>query len=136
MPNAVTTMNEGLQKVLSDLTQCMAAPDADMDFISKVQNVVVMRMKQGIGGTPNPGAQPSPGGSPGGPGGPGGPGAGGPPNAASGPPGGLPGAMGGPGGAIPGPGAASPPGVPGVRSMPQMPNPDEIRRLLQSRAGG
>jgi hypothetical protein len=132
MPNTVSTMAEGLQKVLADLSACLVAPDADMQFIQNVQNLIVTRMRAGIGGTPGMGGpgQGQPGQPPqGGPGGPqpgqmpGGPGGGGMP------PGALPGALGGLGGMGGG-------GVPGVRSMPQMPPVDELRRLLQGQAGG
>ena len=121
------TMADGLQKVLQDLSACLVAPDADMNFIQNVQNLIVTRMKAGIGGTPG---MPAPGGPQGGPGAGGMPG---PPMGAGGPPGGPQPGMGGlplPGG----PGAG--PGVPGVRSMPQIPPVDELRRLLQSQAGG
>jgi hypothetical protein len=127
MATGMTTMAEGLQKVLADLTNTMTAPDADLQFLQAVQNAIVTRMKAGIGNTPGGGAGgPQPGGGMGQPpmGGPGGPGG----------PGGLPGAMGQMawGGGSP----MGPPGVPGVRSMPNMPNVDELRRILQGQAGG
>jgi hypothetical protein len=129
MANAPQTMADGLQKIITDLGACMTAPDADMPFLQNLQNVIITRLKAGIGGTPGmggpggaPGGAPGPGGPPGGPGGPGMPG----PGPQAGPP--LGGVPGGPGGAAP--------GVAGVRSMPNIPNTDELRRLLQSQAGG
>ena len=126
MANQPTTMAEGLQKVLGDLSVCLVAPDADMQFIQAVQNLIVTRLKQGIGGQPG-GAPGGPGGAPGA-GGPGMPGM--PPQMGQGGPGGAPGGM------LPGAMGGGQGGVPGVRSMPQLPPVDELRRLLQSQAGG
>lgn len=124
------SMHEGLQGILGMLGPLMAAPDADVQFLSQLQQVIVGRLKastqhamQAPGGPPG-GGQPGPGQgnqiAPGGGAGPvglqsggvsgmGGPGAGGPP-----------------GGPQPGPGG---PGGLGA------PNPDELRRVLGG-AGG
>jgi hypothetical protein len=113
----MTSMSEALQMILQDIGIALGTPDADIQFLTTLQQAVVMQMRQGhqqqqraaMGGVNNP--QSSPGmGSPAG--------------------GQMP--MGGPGGAMQSSGA---PGVPGVRSMPQMPNPDELRRLAAIQAG-
>src|SRR5579875_221241 len=121
MAQQVATMADGLQRVLMDIANTMTAPDADIQFLGALQQAIVQRVKQGNA------PQAGPGGAPGQP-----PGA--PPGAMGGAPGMPPGAMGGmmQNGPM-GPGQA--PGVPGVRSMPQMPNPDELRRMLAATVG-
>lgn len=113
------SMSEGLQKVLGDIAQLMAAPDADMQFLSALQQAIVMQIRNSPG-LQDPQQQQQMammqqqmGGAGGaGPGGPGGLPAG---AGAAGPPGG-PGPMGG--------------GMPGL--TPTAPNMDEIRRMLQA----
>lgn len=121
-----TTMAEGLSRVLADLSACMTTPDADIDFLSKVQGVVVGRMRAGAGPGMMQGAAPgatsvAPGAAQGGPGG-----AGAPPGALGPPtqPGAGPGMM------------AGPPTPNGVTSLAQPPNPDELRRMIASHVGG
>ncbi len=117
----MTSMNEGLQKILQDVGLCFSAPDADMQFLQTLQLAVVQRMKQGAGQPGQPGQPPQPGMG------------GGQPPGMGGPPGSMP-----PGTNLGGPGGAQPqqsPGVPGVRSMPTMPNPDELRRIVAQMAG-
>lgn len=130
-------MIEGLQNVLPDISLCMAAPDADMAYLTKLQQAVLLKIHE-----PKPKQQPA------GPGGPGAgaagptvpsPGAGGPADQPGGLPGmGLPGGQ--PGGGAPNgqmmsggaPEAPSQPG--GVGKSYQLP-PDEIRRMMATQAG-
>lgn len=121
-----TTMSEGLQRVNQDLAATLSTPDADIQFLTQLIGIVTGRMRQGSGqpmgqGQPQgaPGGQP--GGQPGGPMGQGGPPPGGPPP--QGPPPGGPGMM--QGGPTPN----------GVTPLAQQPNTDELRRLIQSKAG-
>lgn len=115
-------MMEALSKVVSDISQAMVTPDADIQFLTQLQGVIVGRMRQGMGG----GQGQSPGGPPGGMSPPQGP----PPQA--GPP--SPGSP---------PGGGQPPGAPmqggptpnGVQPLAQAPNPDELRRMLASHVG-
>lgn len=108
------SMADGLQKLLGDVAQMMAAPDADMQFLSGLQAAIVQQIRNAPG-LQDPkqqqmmAMQAQMGGPGGGPGGPGGLPAG---AAAAGPPG--PAAMGG--------------GMPGL--TPTAPNMDEIRRML------
>lgn len=117
MPGAPATMTEGLQKVLQDLSMTMTAPDADIQFLSQLQGVVVGRMKAGAAGAQQPGGQ-------------GGPPAGGgavpPPQAGpptGGPPTGPPSQL--QGGPTPN----------GVTPLAQVPNADELRRQLAGNSG-
>lgn len=140
------SMQEGLQTLLPDIASIMGAPDADMAFLTKLQQAVLLRIHQ-----PKPGQPPA--GQPGaGAAGAGGPGAGAagpsaPPPGAGGAPGGQPGGL--PGMGLPGgqPGGGSPNqqmmsgGAPEAPSQPggvgksyQLP-PDEIRRMLAVGAG-
>lgn len=109
-------MHEGLQGILGQLGGLMATQDADVDFLTQLQHVIVAKINQStkhaIGGPPGGGGPP---GAP--PGGPGGGNAMGP-GGGAGPVGlqaGGAAGMGGPGGPS-GPGGA--------------PNPDELRRVL------
>lgn len=130
------TMLEALNKVISDISQAMVTPDADIQFLTQLQGVIVGRMRQGPGnggqqphpqGQPPMGGQmsPPPGQPPGPPQGGGGPAPGGP--------------VGGPGGGGPPPGGPGqmqgPPSPNGVTPLAQAPNPDELRRMLAGRAG-
>lgn len=106
------TMAEGLQKTIQQISSLMVLPDADLQFLQGIQEVIATYIQQG--------GQSSQGGNltmPAGPGMPGGPppmggGMGGPP-------------MGSPGGMMAGPGMG------GL----QPPNPDELRRALQMSQG-
>ncbi len=129
-------MMEGLQALLAPIANVMAAPDADMPFLQKLQQVVLLRIHQ-----PKPGqGQGAPGAAP-----PGGPlTAGGAPGGTPGGPGGAPAGMGmagGPAGggspnpAMPGGGAPEAPTQPGGVSKPMNLPPDEIRRVLATQAG-
>jgi len=96
MPTKATqnSMSEGLQKLLGDIAQMQAFPDADMDFLTQLQQMVVGKIRSSIPGPGQPGQQP---GAPGQP--PGMPGAPTnsplPPASSPGPPGGMGGGMGG-----------------------------------------
>jgi len=135
-----STMTEALGKIVSDISQAMVAPDADLPFLTTLQGVIVGRMRQGAGGGMSPpggpgGQPPAPPGAglPPAAGGPGGPP---PPGAGAGPlPGGPPGGL--PPGAGPPPGAqlAGPPGPNGVTPLAPAPNPDELRRMIAQKAG-
>lgn len=103
------SMVDGLNKMLSDIAQLMALPDADLEFLTTLQTGIVSYIRQGQ----QPASQPQsavPGGA-------GGPNPGGP-------------SMGGLG--------QMPPGMMGGgASMGMaMPNPDELRRMIQTTSGG
>lgn len=103
------TMVDGLNKMLSDVAQLMALPDADLEFLTNLQTGIVAYIRQGQ----QPASQPQSA-VPGGAGG---------PNPMQGGMGGL---------------GAPPPGMmTGGASMGmQAPNPDELRRLIQTTSGG
>lgn len=131
--NIPSSMMDGLSALLPDIAVCMAAPDADIPYLDKLQKIVLLRIHQGAN-------QP-----------PGAPGGGQPgqasPGAAPGPGGGAPGALQGQGlpGGPPGAGAANPamksqgapqpPTEPGGVSKPMNLAPDEVRRELAAAAG-
>lgn len=133
MANQPLSMQEGLAEVLSTIGKMLAGPDSDQPFLMDMQHIVVAKIHQGTpdqsgqsGGNPQPdaGGGPPVAGPGGPPPGPGGPGQGGPP------PGGPPGP--------PPPGANQLAGAPnpgGGMQRPAAPNPDELRRFLESRAG-
>ncbi len=109
-------MANTLKKMLGDLALAQTAPDADPDFLSKLQAVITAKLRQP--------PQPAPTGGPG--------------SMAGGPPGG---GMGGPPQPLPQPGQL-PPGVAGPPVGPgsvmpgqAMGNPDEIRRMLSTGRG-
>lgn len=110
MPNQPVTFAESMSKVLQDITAGLTAPDADVQFLTQLQGIVVGRMRAGQsaphpGGAPQQGQpQPQPQG---------------PPQGQSGPPGQLQG--------MPGPN--------GVQSLAAAPNPDELRRMIASQGG-
>lgn len=112
-----TSMLQGLQSILGTLGTLMAAPDADVHFLTALQHAVVGKIKQSTHDSVA-GNRIQPGGGPGGQAGFGGlaqqMGAGGMP----------PGMMGGGG-----PEQSSGPGGPGG-----MPNPDEFRRVIGANA--
>lgn len=100
------TMAEGLQSLLGNISEMMAAPDADLDFLGQLNTMVLTKIRQpfdqmaqvnsqqaGMGGAPSPDSMPAPGG---------------------------------------GTGDFGPAAVPGLRNQPSMPNPDELRRVLSS----
>ena len=65
------SMIDGLQKMLGELAQMQALPDADVDFLSQLQQVIVGRVRAGLQGSQGAGGQPGqPGQPPGPPGGP------------------------------------------------------------------
>ena len=115
-------MLQGLQSVLGALGGMMAAPDADVQFLTTLQHAIVAKIKQGtqqaVSNQPGQG-QP--------------PGAGGPPGAPSqiGPGGGA--GMSGFGAVVPPGGMDQSPqpgmGAPGPTGI-GAPNPDELRRTL------
>lgn len=131
------SFQDGLVEIMGTLGRMAMAPDADQAFVEDMQKVVVayqkskqsqMQGQQQQGQPGQPGQQSPAGPSPAGGGSPSpvaGPGAGGPPQ---GPP-----QQPGPGGI--GPGQAAQAGQNGVMARPQMPNPDELRRILQTQAG-
>lgn len=127
------SFQEGLQALIGPIANCMAAPDADIQFLDKLQKIVLLRLHQ-------PPAKPQ--GAPGGAPGQGGPPT--PPGAPGGSPGGAPAGMGvagGPAGggapnpAMPGGGAPEAPTQPGGVSKPMNLPPDEVRRTLAEQAG-
>lgn len=94
------TFGEMLQKMLRDLADMKTAPDADLPFIIDLETQVVGKLRQPIDNVAAQGLTQVP------------------PDPAM--------------GMAMGMGPAMPPaeGVPGVRSMPTMPSPDELRRIL------
>lgn len=56
------SMLDGLHKMLGDLAKLGALPDADLDFLTKVQMVITNYLKSGSGdsGSGGGGAQPTP----------------------------------------------------------------------------
>ena len=94
------SFQEGLQALIGPIANCMAAPDADIQFLDKLQKIVLLRLHQ-------PPAKPQ--GAPGGAPGQGGPPT--PPGAPGGSPGGAPAGMGVAGG--PAGGGAPTPAMPG-----------------------
>lgn len=109
------TMAEGLSKINADISQLLATPDADLEFLTELQTMVVMKMREPFEGSA--GAFPTPGG--------------GAPNAGQGqlPPE-LAGMLGGampPTPIMPGPGAP----MPGAGA----PSMDETRRLMSGPGG-
>lgn len=127
-----STMIEGLQQLLPDIANCMAAPDADMPYLKKLQDVVLLKIHQPQPQQP-PGAPGAAGPAPGGAAGAGGPGGPPPPGPGAGP-GGPPGG-GAPNQAMPGMGAPAAPTQPGGVTQPMTPQPDEMRRILAEQAG-
>jgi hypothetical protein len=119
------TFAESLTKVLRSLADMKVLPDADLEFILNMEMQVVQKLREPIdtmqtqGSTQVPGA----------------PGMGMPMGPQMGPPpgmgGGLPPELMGmpPEMGMPGMGGGG--GVPGMRQEPAMPNPDELRRILQ-----
>lgn len=113
------TFAEAMGKIVSDISQASLLPDADPQFLAQLQGVIVGYMRQKAGGG-QPGQQQ---GQPGGMG----MGAGAP---GMSPPG-APDLTGGGGGMMQG--APTPNGV---QPLAQMPNPDELRRMIQTSVGG
>lgn len=116
------TFVEGLQKILSDITDLKLAPDADMQFVYDLETQVIQKIRApqdqlaavqaqqaGQGGMPSAPPMAPPGG-------------GMDPSMMAGA---MDPSMGG-GGAMPGSGG----GAPGGRMNPGLPPPDELRRLL------
>lgn len=124
------TMQEGLQALLPDIANCMAAPDADIDFLDKLQKLVLLKLHSPAGKQqPGPGGTATPGGAaPGGAS----PSAGIP---GAGVPGGPPGG-GAPNGQMVSGAAPEAPTEPGGVSKPMNRiNPDEMRRIISESAG-
>lgn len=109
MASNITTMSEGLNKLLSEISQMMPLPDADLDFLTKLQMVITsfIRQPQQQPGNPqqSPNIPPAP------------------------PPAGMGSAPMAPGMA-PGMGAANLGGMGGATPSVPTPNPDELRRVL------
>lgn len=121
---ATNTFEEALQGLLGDIARMKAMPDADLDFCVQLETAVLGKIREPTdmlaqaqaqkAGLPMPG-----GGASAGP--PAGPGLEGiPPEMAA--------AMAGPGGGM---GELPMPPVNGTRIQPNMPNPDEFRRMVQ-----
>ena len=106
---APQSFNDALGDVLMAVTNASLAPDADMDFIEKVRQVVLGKLKH-MGQQPQPGAQPGA--------------AGGGGAAPAGPP-----PSGGP--------QAPPPPQGGPQPHPNIPqmDPDEMRRVIAQNTG-
>lgn len=97
------TMQEALQRLLTDIAQMKTLADADLAWLVELESMVISKIREPIDAMQQPGgalAQPS-----------------GPPGMGGGPP--MP--------------AGAPMGG-GMAAGPQMPNPDELQRLLG--AGG
>ncbi len=123
-------MVEGLSNVLPDIALCMAAPDADIPKLTKLQQVVLLMIHEPSKQQP-PGGQPGAGPPSGAPGAPGGPPAG---LQGQGLPGGPPGA-GAANPAMRSQGAPQPPSQPGGVTKPMTPDPEEVRRVMSMAAG-
>src|ERR1035437_7997606 len=66
--NIPSSMMDGLSALLPDIAVCMAAPDADIAYLDKLQKIVLLRIHQGANQPPSggaPGTPPSPGAAPG-----------------------------------------------------------------------
>jgi hypothetical protein len=117
-------MQAGLQALVPQIAVIQAAPDADIPFLTKLQQIVLLHLHEprpGAGGPPGAGGAPPPGPggtAPAGMGLPGGPAGGGAPNPA-----------------MPGVGAPEAPTQPGGVSKPMNLPPDEVRRVLAENAG-
>ena len=135
-----STFAEAMQDTAADLTRAIMLPDADVKFGMQVLTAVIGWNKQkGQGGGGPPGQPGAPGARP-----PGAPGQPAPGQSAPGAPGGapaglqMPGAT--PGGNVPSPnspGQGAPAyGALGNGTANLSPNPDELRRMLQSQGAG
>lgn len=118
------TMAEGLKKILSATAELMVLPDADVEFLMKLQATITMYIRQSSAATAGQMTGTGPGSSindvaPGGP---------------------VP-PMGGGMGGVPGMGGAAGPMAPGgmagggMGGLAAAPNPDELRRLLSAGVG-
>jgi hypothetical protein len=134
---ATNTFSEGLQKLLQEIAGLHVLPDADMEFLAQLQQMVVGKMRepidqqtsQGLSQVPgNPGMMPPPmgGGMP--------PMGAGPMSGGMPPGGGMDAMLGMAGGGTP-PGGGMGPGIPGLRQESAAPSADALQRLLGSRAG-
>lgn len=109
---STNTMQEGLNGLLSSISEMKTMPDADLNFLIQLETTILQKIREpydqmsGQMSAPTPGGQPMP-----------------PPPGAM--PGGMPGG-GGPGGFPMGQGG----GARGMRTEPAAPNPDELRRML------
>lgn len=113
MKQSGASMTDGLSKMLGQLAQMATFPDADLDFLTKLQMAITQYLRSSGGQGPmDPNAQQGQPGQPGMP-----PGA--PPSNVP-PPSATPGAPGGMAGG-------------GMMGM-GMPNPDELRRMLGANA--
>lgn len=148
----VQSFADGLMDIQGTLGRMRMAPDADQAFIEDLTKVITAKAQQGqqqqqqqqeqmkqalsggMGATAGPGGQQAPGG--GSPNPVAGPGQGGPPTSPPQPGGGNPNTPPGPGGAQTNGINPSETAGRGMQARPDMPNPDELRRYLQSQAGG
>jgi hypothetical protein len=62
MQQSSQSMNDGLQKMLGELAQMQALPDADVDFLSQMQQVIVGKIRSMLG-PPGGGTAGAPGGA-------------------------------------------------------------------------
>lgn len=106
MRTAGDTMEEGLSKILSQLSQLAILPDADLEFLGKLQQLLTQYMRAKQSQTASAAAGVSQG------------------MAAGQPAGGMPG-MG-----APSPQQIAPGGGAGMSGLMGAPNPDELRRVL------
>jgi hypothetical protein len=102
-------MSEGLQRMMADLSFMKSLPDADLEFLVDLETTILQKLREPIDSMANqmgPAGAVAPGG----------------------------GAPTGPGAPPPMPVTMSPPGggVAGLRQEAPMPNPDELRRMLNA----
>lgn len=107
--------------MIADIAEAKTLPDADLEFLVGVETVILQKLREPVDAMS--GASEELGGLAGS-------------QAQSLPPPSMGGGMGGGGmgGAAPPGGISTPPGapgsVPGVTTMPSLPNPDELRRMM------
>ena len=108
---STNTMQEGLNGLLSQISEMKTMPDADLNFLIQLETTILQKIREpydqmsGQMSAPTPGGQPMPP-----------------------PPGAMPGGM--PGGAAGGFPMGQGGGARGMRTEPAAPNPDELRRML------
>lgn len=107
------TQTEVLQGILGEIAQAKLAPDADIEWLLGIETQILQKLREPIDqAMQNSGLNGMP-----------------PPGQSAAPADPM-------AGMIPGAGPSQPaPGVPGIRTSPSAPNPDELRRLLTNSPG-